>query len=120
MFLITERLINLREQMGFTQKEVAGLLKISRSTYSNYENNNREPSLEILSSIAKLYHVPLSYLLGDTALVYDEQTQQYIVDKTLLSSLSGDEITLLDHFRALDLISKNEALKFVKSLRTKL
>lgn len=119
MFLIAERLIILRDHAGFTQKEIAGLLRISRSAYSNYENNNREPSLEILHSIAKLYDVPMCYLLGDTSLSYDEKTKKYTNPKPFITALSGDEIILLNYYKALDSVSKQKVLKLIKNSKSK-
>lgn len=54
----------LRKEKRISQKDMAAILKIPYSTYSNYENNNREPSAEILNRIAKALNVDLSYLLG--------------------------------------------------------
>ena len=38
-----------RSQRGYTQARIAEKLKISRSTYANYESGNRSPDLEMLS-----------------------------------------------------------------------
>jgi transcriptional regulator with XRE-family HTH domain len=41
----------LRLSRGYSAKEFAKKLQIPYSTYSNYENNNREPSLDTLHKI---------------------------------------------------------------------
>lgn len=38
----------LRKAKGISQKEMSKLLDIPYSTYSNYENNNREPSADVI------------------------------------------------------------------------
>jgi transcriptional regulator with XRE-family HTH domain len=51
-----------REKNNFTQEAVASFLGIKRELLSYYENNSREPSLEILEKLANLYGVPLADL----------------------------------------------------------
>ena len=58
------RIKDLREDYDWTQQYVADHLHISRSTYSNYENEIRDIPIEILIRLAKLYHVSLDYLVG--------------------------------------------------------
>lgn len=54
----------LRKQKGLTQKNMASLLNIPSSTYSNYENNNREPGKEILFKISEILEVDIYNLLN--------------------------------------------------------
>ena len=54
----------LRKKRGLTQKHMASLLNIPSSTYSNYENNNREPSKDILFKVAKVLEVNICDLLS--------------------------------------------------------
>ena len=44
-------------QNHYTQGQMADLLGISRSAVSMYETGNREPDLETLEKIAKLFNV---------------------------------------------------------------
>ena len=55
---------SLRKKRGLTQKHMASLLNIPSSTYSNYENNNREPSKDILFKVAKVLEVNICDLLS--------------------------------------------------------
>ena len=59
-----KRLRALREASKQTQQQAADLLNVSRPAYTSYENGQREPGLEVVASIAKLYHVSGDYLLG--------------------------------------------------------
>lgn len=61
-----ERLKNLRDDKGFTQKHLAEVLNISVSTISHYENGTREPSIEILIQMAEVLGVSVDYLVGST------------------------------------------------------
>ena len=60
------RIKNLRQDFDLSQQQVADYLKISRSAYSNYENNLREIPIEVLSGLADLYHTSVDYLIGRT------------------------------------------------------
>ena len=64
--ILGQRLRELREEKGFTQKEVAKELNIHSVTYLHYEKEQREPPLTLLAKIAKFYDVSVDYLLGLT------------------------------------------------------
>lgn len=59
-----ERIKNLREDNDLTQQNLAEYLSISRSTYRNYENGDRNIPIEILIKIADFYKVSLDYIVG--------------------------------------------------------
>lgn len=58
------RLKELRQNLHCTQEKIANDLNIARTTYRNYENGDREPSLEFLIKIADYFDISLDYLLG--------------------------------------------------------
>lgn len=58
------RLKELREDSDITQKHLAERLHIKQNTYSQYENGQRQPPLEILIALAKYYNTTLDYLVG--------------------------------------------------------
>lgn len=62
--MIGKRLIELRNKKKMTQKEIADKLKISRSTYSNYESDFREPDFKNVEILADIFEVSVDYLLG--------------------------------------------------------
>ncbi len=64
--ILGQRLRELREEKGFTQKELAKELNIHSVTYLHYEKEQREPPLTLLAKIAKFYDVSVDYLLGLT------------------------------------------------------
>lgn len=61
---IGSRIKECREQAQIKQKEMAQILEIPISTYSNYENDNREPPLEIIEKIAKVFSITPFQLIG--------------------------------------------------------
>lgn len=57
----------IRENKGFTQKEVAGILKMPDNRMINwYENTGAMPPYEKLVALAELYNVSLDELFGIT------------------------------------------------------
>ena len=64
--MILKRVKDLREDNDWTQRHVAGLLHISRSTYSAYENGANAIPLEILKKLALIYGTSADYLMGLT------------------------------------------------------
>ena len=64
MEILANRLKKLREEKGLTQKELAQALGLSsKSTITNYEQNDRDPDYETLIKIAKYFEVSIDYLL---------------------------------------------------------
>jgi transcriptional regulator with XRE-family HTH domain len=66
MCVVYQRIKNLREDKDWTQREMAEMLHISRSAYSAYENGTNAFPVEILKSLAILYHTSVDYLLEMT------------------------------------------------------
>lgn len=111
---IGSRIRDLRQQKGLTQKYMAEQLKIHKGTYSNYENNHREPSEETLQSISALLGVTLEELLG--------------VDKTnngnkWISNISASYSEWMEHFDCkrtqLENHNKNLIIEFKRENHTK-
>ena len=67
MEILGKRLKELREQKGLTQKELAQTLGLSsKSTITNYEQDDRDPDYETLIKIANYFEISVDYLLGQT------------------------------------------------------
>lgn len=58
------KLKELREENGYTQEFVANYLHIKQNTYSQYETNKRQISLENLVALKNLYGTTIDYILG--------------------------------------------------------
>lgn len=61
---IGSRIKELRQSKGLTQREMAKRLNLSYSTYSNYENNYREPKFDIIEKAADILGVTIEFLLN--------------------------------------------------------
>lgn len=62
--ILGERLKELREEIGLTQKEIASKLNLNSVTYLHYEKSQREPPLIVLAQMAQFFGVSVDYLLG--------------------------------------------------------
>ncbi len=58
------RIKELRESHNMQQKELASALNIPPSTLSQYETGKREPNIETVTKIAKLFDVTTDYIYG--------------------------------------------------------
>jgi transcriptional regulator with XRE-family HTH domain len=61
-----ERLRDLRLRRAISQEEVARHIGITRSAYSHYEINNRQPVYDTLIKLAAFFNVSLDYIIGGT------------------------------------------------------
>ena len=59
-----QRIELLRSELGWTQVQLAKKLNIAKQTVSNWENDNIQPSIEMLVRMAKLFGVSTDFLLG--------------------------------------------------------
>ena len=62
--ILNENIKKLRIALGISQVELAKKLGVSKQCISNWENDNIQPSIEMLIKIAKYFAVPVDELLG--------------------------------------------------------
>jgi len=61
---IGDRIKAARIRSGKGRQEAANSIGINYSTYANYENNIREPNVEVVAKIASVLNVSADYLCG--------------------------------------------------------
>lgn len=61
---VGEKLKNLRQKKDMTIREVARHFNIGKTTYANYEYDQRKPDYEMLKNFAEFYDVSVDYLVG--------------------------------------------------------
>ena len=54
----------IRKERRLTQLKVAMDLNISREALSHYENNKREPSIELLIKMSEYFNVSIDFLIN--------------------------------------------------------
>jgi len=62
--MIGQRIELLRTELSWSQVQLAKKLNIAKQTVSNWENDNIQPSIEMLVRLAKLFGVTTDFLLG--------------------------------------------------------
>ncbi len=62
--MLNERIKQLRTERNLTQVDLAKRLSVSKQAVSNWENDNIQPSIEMLIRIADYFSVSTDYLLG--------------------------------------------------------
>lgn len=60
----SSRLKELRTNNNLTQIEIANYLNISERTIIRYENNTRNPEIDVVIKLANLFNVSVDYLVG--------------------------------------------------------
>lgn len=91
-----KNLRNLRKELGLSQKQVAEKLNISQQTYSDYENDKTEPTMDMLIRLANLFGVSIDELLDR-----DITAEEYAagVRTTIKKSITPIEDDMLYAFR---------------------
>lgn len=64
--MLNKRIFELRSSFGWTQVQLAQKLCITKQTVSNWENDNIQPSIDMLIKLSKIFNVSTDYLLGLT------------------------------------------------------
>ncbi|MCH5203317.1 MAG: helix-turn-helix transcriptional regulator [Oscillospiraceae bacterium] len=72
-----ENLRVIREDRGFTQKQIAEVLETTQQYYSDYENGKREIPIRVYIKLSRFYNVSIDYLAGES----DSQTRFSVDNK---------------------------------------
>lgn len=83
--MFDERLKELRTAQNLNQVELGKILGVSKQCVSNWENNNIQPSIDMLVKIAAYFGVTTDYLLG--------------LDKKLYVNVDGLTAAQRDHIQ---------------------
>ncbi len=93
--MLNEKIKKLRISYNMSQVDLAKRLGVSKQCVSNWENDNVQPSIEMLIKIARFFNVSTDYLLD--------------LDEKDLINVRGLSETEIAHIKLLiqDLIDKN-------------
>ena len=75
--MFAERLRELREKHGLTQKELGNALNVTSQTISNYEIGKREPEISEFIKLADYFGVSIDYLIGRTNTMMEQNEKIY-------------------------------------------
>ena len=95
--------MNLREirvNRNLKVQEVSDYLCCLPSVYSRYESGKREPSIDVLLKLSKLYEVSVDYLIGN--------------DGAFDTSITKNEANMIEAMRHADERAQRDALVLLK------
>lgn len=64
--MLSKRIFELRLSYNWTQVQLAQKLGVTKQTVSNWENDNIQPSIDMLIKISNIFNVSTDYMLGLT------------------------------------------------------
>ncbi|MGI6772488.1 MAG: helix-turn-helix transcriptional regulator [Clostridiales bacterium] len=79
---------------GYTQKQVADILNIERSTYAYYESGKSVPDIETIIKLARLYNISIDFLLGNSDYLkqkYEEEQNGKLKDSSANYNRSSED-----------------------------
>lgn len=88
--LLAAKLVELRQQKGCSQQEIADYLGVTREAYSHYERNTREPNLEIIVKLIQFYQIEVSELINESTIPIASN----VPPSSLSGALPTDSLTL--------------------------
>ncbi|MCG9695368.1 helix-turn-helix transcriptional regulator [Shewanella sp. Isolate11] len=95
--ILSEKIIKLRKQLGWSQEELADKVNVSRQSVSKWESTNSIPDLNKIIRLAGLFNVSTDFLLKDdidTAEYLSENSEADVIQVNLEQALSYiDNIT---------------------------
>ncbi|MBE6558785.1 MAG: helix-turn-helix transcriptional regulator [Ruminococcaceae bacterium] len=62
--MLNERIRKLRLERNLSQVDLAKRLNVTKQSVSNWENDNIQPSIEMLVKLSETFSVSTDYLLG--------------------------------------------------------
>lgn len=94
MMKFPEILKMLREKQGYTQKQLAEVIHVTKNFVSHYELGGCMPGIDILAAIADVFDVSLDFLLGRSKANLSKRLLDKTVDKTTAGELLADILRL--------------------------
>lgn len=118
--MLGDRLRTIRKENNLTQKNIADVLGIDRTTYTVYEGGSITPSPATLVKLSKVYNVTVGYLIGvednhpELRREPEEGKEEKALGSDPIALLKKDEKELLLYFRVLP---PEEKLKFINEMK---
>lgn len=89
------RIRELREKKGLTQKQLGDEMNTVQSNISRYEEGTRDIPTRMLFELSKFFNVSVYYLMGEESSLKGGK-RAVIIDK--INNVPADKLELLDEF----------------------
>lgn len=118
MLTIGQRLRNIRLEHNLKQEDLAKVLGVDRSAYSGYETGRSAVSVKNLCSLADIYKMTLSQLIGRNEAEEVTRIRFASVSSGIdpIAMLDRDEQLLLMYYR---LASENQKKEIIEEIAKK-
>ena len=83
------RIRSLRIEKGYTQDKLAYLLKCSSSIIGLYESGRRNPSIEVLVKLSKIFDCSIDYIIGKSDIKNINELELDKLDIAFASGIHG-------------------------------
>lgn len=91
--MLGQRIKALRKERGLTQQQLGKLINVTKVSICCYENGTRNPTLQTLIDLGRVFGVDLNYFLGiDTYAVSEDRTPYQI-------PMSNEEVEFIMEIR---------------------
>ena len=100
MLDIGNKIVELRKRKNWSQADLAKAIEASRDIIGKYERNENSPSIEMALKIARVFDVPVDYLLGQGKhAAYDKETVKRLEEIEALDGSTKDVLfNIIDTF----------------------
>ena len=88
--MLNEKIRQLRLEKNMSQVDLAKRLSVTKQSVSNWENDNIQPSIDMLVKIAQVFSVSTDYMLGLENRRYLEITGLTDVEITHIQTIITD------------------------------
>ncbi|WP_308687918.1 helix-turn-helix domain-containing protein [Streptococcus oralis] len=115
MTFLGENLKKIRQEHKLTQVELANMLGISQKSYSHWETQKTEPTLENVVKLANIFNTTTDYFLGQT--IYSKANLVRFLDDYDVSNIKNWTKEERDSFKfaiLFEVISKNDMVGLFK------
>ena len=76
---LSDRLVQLKNERGLLQKDIAQNINISLRAYQYYERGERNPDSETLIRLAEFFDISTDYLLGRSDRPYKNLKKENLI-----------------------------------------
>lgn len=80
---IGDNLKAYRKKFGITQIEISDTLGIKQNTYSQYENNKRQPDIDTLVKLSNIFKCTIEDLVGISLTIADDEMFSHAIDEMI-------------------------------------
>lgn len=94
-----------REQLGWTQKQLAERVSISRSVLTRWERGSLTPDIQYLISLSDIFQISIDSLVGR------KHNQEFILQEVKRVYKTENDILDTDAMEILEYVNKNSGMK---------